>query len=88
MRQYVSLREANQHLSRYINAVREGAEIIITRRGKPVARLVPTEEKRTLTSEQQTTRERALARMRRGYPLGGTRIRREEIYERGADHPR
>lgn len=36
MKQHISLREANQHLSRYIDAVEHGDEIIITRRSKPV----------------------------------------------------
>ncbi|TXF08811.1 type II toxin-antitoxin system Phd/YefM family antitoxin, partial [Pelomicrobium methylotrophicum] len=40
MAQRISLREANQRLSQYIAAVERGEEIIITRRGKPVAKLV------------------------------------------------
>jgi prevent-host-death family protein len=36
----ISIREANQHLSRCVDAVQDGAEIIITRRGVPVARLI------------------------------------------------
>ncbi len=82
MQQYVSLREANQHFSRSIDAVQEGNEIIITRRDKPVARLIPANEKRALSSEQRTARKRALTRMRHGYRLGGLRIDRDEIYER------
>ena len=34
MEQRISLREANQHLSRYIEAVQKGQEIVITRRGE------------------------------------------------------
>lgn len=41
MRHQISLREANQHLSRYIKTVEQGQELVITRRGQPVARLVP-----------------------------------------------
>jgi prevent-host-death family protein len=35
------IREARQNISELIEAVRRGREILITDRGKPVARLVP-----------------------------------------------
>jgi len=35
------IREARQNLSALIEYVREGREVVITDRGKPVARLVP-----------------------------------------------
>ena len=82
MEQHINLREANQHLSRYIEAVQQGHEIIITRRGQPVARLVGVTSKKVLSVEQQEARKRSLERMRRGYPLGGQPIRRDELYER------
>lgn len=53
MKQQISLREANQHLSRYIDAVEQGDEIIITRRGKPVAKLVSFVEEKILSAEQE-----------------------------------
>jgi prevent-host-death family protein len=37
----VSAREANQHFSRFLDAASRGEEVTITRRGKPVAKLVP-----------------------------------------------
>jgi prevent-host-death family protein len=37
------IREARQNLSALIDEVKKGREIIITERGKPVARLVPPE---------------------------------------------
>jgi prevent-host-death family protein len=39
---HVSLRDANQHLSRYVTAVEQGQEFVITRRRRPVAKLVPS----------------------------------------------
>jgi antitoxin (DNA-binding transcriptional repressor) of toxin-antitoxin stability system len=39
MRYTIGLREANHHLAKHIKAVQEGHEVIITRRGRPVARL-------------------------------------------------
>ncbi|MFO1433087.1 MAG: type II toxin-antitoxin system prevent-host-death family antitoxin [Candidatus Competibacteraceae bacterium] len=82
MEQHISLREANQHLSRYIEAVQQGHEIIITRRGQPVARLVGITSKKVLSIGQQEARKRSLERMNRGYPLGGQPISRNELYER------
>jgi prevent-host-death family protein len=71
MKQQVSLREANQHLSRYVEAVERGEEVIITRRGKPVAKIVRIASAQRLTTAQKAARERMLARMRKGYRLGG-----------------
>ena len=56
---------------------------MITRRGKPVAQLVPSEPgKRVLTPEQQAARARALERMRRAIDMGGALFNRDELYER------
>ena len=82
MEQRISLREANQHLSRYIEAAQRGQEIVITRRGVPVARLTGVSVKRELSPEQEAARKRSLERMRKGYSLGGLKIRRDELYER------
>jgi prevent-host-death family protein len=38
--QRVSVREARQNIGRLLNAVSAGEKVIITRRGKPVAKLV------------------------------------------------
>jgi prevent-host-death family protein len=42
----VNVHEAKTHLSRLLEAVEAGEEIIIARAGKPVARLAPLEEPR------------------------------------------
>lgn len=78
----VSLREANQHLSRYVAAAECGEDIVITRRGRPVARLVPVRKEKGLSAEQRRALKRTLARMRTGYPLGGGRLGREELHAR------
>lgn len=82
MKELVSISEANRHLSRYVDAVQSGAEIIITRRGVPVARLVRTEEPGRLTEAREQARKRSLARMRKGFSLGGRAPRRDELHER------
>ena len=38
---HVGLREANMHFSKYLKLVREGQEVIVTERGKPVAVIKP-----------------------------------------------
>jgi prevent-host-death family protein len=79
----VALREANQQFAKYVRAVEAGESFVITRRGKPVARLVPIEPgERVLTPEQQAARQRALERLRRGIDMGRARFDRDELYER------
>jgi prevent-host-death family protein len=41
----VNVHEAKTHLSRLLQRVTGGEEIVITRAGKPVAKLVPVESK-------------------------------------------
>jgi prevent-host-death family protein len=82
MKQLITIREANQYLSRYIDAVLNGEEIIITRRGRPVAKLTAINQASTLTGEQMDARNRTLARMRKGYPLGGKFPGRDALHER------
>lgn len=53
MKQQITLREANQHLSRYIEAATQGDEVVITRRGKPVAKLVPITTEQAIPPERQ-----------------------------------
>ncbi|HTY76529.1 MAG TPA: type II toxin-antitoxin system prevent-host-death family antitoxin [Candidatus Bathyarchaeia archaeon] len=40
------VREARQHLSRLLDEVRKGREVVITERGRPVAKLVPPDRPR------------------------------------------
>jgi len=82
MQQLIPIRDINQHLSRYIDIVENGSDIIITRRGKPVARLTSITEPQTLTKKQQAARQRTLARMNQGFELGG------EVFDRDASQER
>lgn len=78
--QRVSLREVNQHLTRYVKAVEAGERIVITRRGKPVALLSPlASEERHLSADQEAALERILSR---NLHLGGVAPRRDELHER------
>lgn len=51
----VGLREAKANLSRLVNEVKKGTEIILTERGKPVARLAPVADE-SLTLEARLTK--------------------------------
>jgi prevent-host-death family protein len=76
----VSLREVNQHLTRYVKAVEAGERIVITRLGKPVALLSPlASEERQLSAEQEAALERILSQ---NLHLGGVAPRRDELHER------
>lgn len=42
------VRELRDHLSRYLDLVRDGREVTVTDHGKAVARLVPLDQPRTI----------------------------------------
>jgi len=48
----VGIREAKIHLSHLMKKVRQGMEIIITDRGKPIGKIVPVDSKRLSLAEQ------------------------------------
>ena len=81
MSKMISLREANQAFSRCIREVEAGEEYVITRKGQPVARLVPVSHERMLTPQQEAARARALERMKKGWPIGAGPLDRDELYE-------
>jgi prevent-host-death family protein len=80
MKQHISLRQANQNFSRYIEAVERGQEFIVTRRGKPVAVISPAPRRgiRRLSLAQKAALKRLFASAR---PLAIKKWRREELYE-------
>ncbi len=76
----VTAREANQKFSQLLASVDKGEEVVITRRGVPVARLVP--EVAAKGDERVQARRELMEMLRKGVPLGGVRANRDEIYER------
>jgi prevent-host-death family protein len=44
----VGVRELRNHLSRYLNRVRDGDEVVVTDRGRAIARVVPVDGERAL----------------------------------------
>lgn len=83
MQRSVSAREANQQFARILRDVEAGAEILVTRRGQPVARIVPVQPsgERQLTPEQEAAHARSMGRLRKGWDLGGGKFNRDELYD-------
>jgi antitoxin (DNA-binding transcriptional repressor) of toxin-antitoxin stability system len=84
MRYTIGLREANHHLAKHIKAVEEGHEVIITRRGRPVARLThELGDDRRRDPEWQAAYERMVRLMETAPVTGGDlHWTRDEIHER------
>ena len=78
----VSLMKANQEFSKLIKEVERGEGFLITRRGRPVARLVPHTADRTADSGWAAAYKRMMARLDEGASLGGLRAEREDLYDR------
>jgi prevent-host-death family protein len=77
----VSAREANQQFARILGEAANGEEIVITRRGKPVAVLAPYRGS-VRTPGQEAAIERVVKMMRRGFVRGARRFSRDEMHER------
>ena len=78
----VSLREANQNFAKLIADVEAGEEVVLTRRGRPVARLSPEPAVRRGDPEWQAAYERMVTRLEKGVDLGGLRVNRDELHDR------
>jgi len=77
----VSARDANQAFSKLLAAAAAGEEIVITRRGKPVARLGPFSDEAEIRAQKRAA-DRTVKRLRRGVHFGGLRATREDMHER------
>jgi len=77
----VSSREANQHFSRLLKVAAEGEDVIITRRGKPVAKLMSVGGPK-IDAKRRAAHKRLMKLLRKGYNLGGLKIDREDLYDR------
>ena len=78
----VSLMTANQQLSRLVREVERGQRFVITRRGRPIAELVPHAADRTKSPEWVAAYDRMMARLEQGVSLGGLRVDREAVHDR------
>ncbi len=72
----VGAHDARTHLSRLLDDVERGESVTITRHGRPVAKLVPVGEKRSVQEAIEDLRE-----FRKRHPLGGLKIK--DLIEEG-----
>jgi prevent-host-death family protein len=77
MRQ-VGIFEAKTHLSQLLDDVERGEEIVVTRRGKPIAHIVPAPDDRREKAKAAAARIREL---RKGLTLDGATLK--ELIEEG-----
>jgi prevent-host-death family protein len=60
--------EVKTHLSQILDKVEKGEDFIITRRGKPVAKIIPLEEKPKMTFREAVEAMREMRKLYRGEP--------------------
>ncbi|WP_419815431.1 type II toxin-antitoxin system Phd/YefM family antitoxin [Glacieibacterium sp.] len=80
MARTVSASEANQNFSRLLGEVETGEVITIERRGKPIAKLVPTEDDARARRIEAGERMIAYFRSQPGFVTGPWT--REDLYDR------
>lgn len=77
----VSLREANQNFSACIAEVEAGERLILLRRGKQAAEIVPYSKKQ-VDAKRVAAHRGLMTLLREGIPMGGTPPTRDEMHER------
>lgn len=82
MTRTLTLRDANQTFSSCIRAVESGEDFVITRNGKPVARLIPVSNVRVLTETQKAALARFREVVREGWSLNSGPLDRDALHER------
>jgi prevent-host-death family protein len=82
MTKTVTLRDANQSFARCVREVEAGEEFVITRNGKPVARLMPVSGRRVLTPQQEAAWQLLRAAMEQGWEIGAGPLDRDALHER------
>ena len=76
----VGAREANQQFSRLLREAEEGHDILITRHGEPVARLISAKKGRDAKARAAAIKQMEKL-MAKGLDLGGRRFTRDEMHE-------
>lgn len=84
MADIITARDANHHFARVLADVAGGKEFVVTRKGVPIARIIPerpTAGRRQLTAKQEQALADSLARLRRGWHLGIKKLDRNALYD-------
>ena len=78
----ISLTTANRNFSKIIKEVEQGEVFVVTRRGRPVAKLTPHKLDKTVDPEWFAAYESLMTLLEEGAHLGGFKINRDELYDR------
>lgn len=78
----VGAREANRSFSKILREAESGKTVIITRNGKPVARLEPVDLRPSTEKERRKAHKRLMALLDKGLDFGGRKFTRDEMHER------
>jgi prevent-host-death family protein len=68
MQQQIGAFEAKTHFSQIIEKVESGADFIITKRGKPVAKIIPFKQEREMTYQEAVAKLIEMRKLYRGKP--------------------
>jgi len=68
MAQSIGAFEAKTHFSQIIDKAESGEDFIITRRGKPVAKIIPFEKKKEMTRKEAIAELMEMRKLYRGEP--------------------
>lgn len=79
MQKVVSAADANRKFSEILRSVRKGHSYLVTSRGHPVARIVPTEED---AARENRARNALFKRLSKQEVTNIGRWRREDLYDR------
>jgi prevent-host-death family protein len=75
MPQLIGAFEANTHFSRLLEKAEQGENFIVTKRGKPVAKIVPFKQEPEMTFQEAVEQLREMRKLYRGEP-GSFNIRK------------
>lgn len=79
MERLVTAVDANRHFSEILRGVRDGGSYVVTAHGKPVARILPIEDR---LGHREEARRRLLDRLRGETVVDAGPVDRDELYER------
>ena len=68
VQQHIGAFEAKTHFSRIIGEVEHGADYVITKRGKPVAKIIPFKQEPEMTFEEAVEKLKEFRKLYRGKP--------------------
>ena len=72
----------SQEFSGLIREVEHGEGVLLTRRGRPIAKLVPHRSGKTTDPEWAAACEWMMAQLDEGASLGGLKNTRDDLYDR------